>query len=181
MIQLVFALGLPNKFDGRYVFGKENGLPWSHIKEDMKMFSDLTMNTVLIMGHNTFRSLPCRLKYRSHVVISTDTKKNIRALNGDRPNYAYRSLEEALKMHKTDVSIIGGAGLIEEGFKFAEKAVINYIMLDDSYDNINADVIVEAHKLNGYLYDADLKLESDNTIMLDHDVARSITTTVYLK
>jgi dihydrofolate reductase len=52
---------------------KDDKLPW-HIPEDMKYFKELTTNHIVIMGHNTFRSLNCRaLKNRVNIVFTRDT------------------------------------------------------------------------------------------------------------
>ncbi len=50
--------------------GKDNKLLW-HISEDLKRFKQLTTGHTLIMGRNTFLSLPKGpLKNRRHIVIS---------------------------------------------------------------------------------------------------------------
>jgi len=40
------------------VIGKNNGLPWPSIKEDFKWFKEFTMGKTLIVGKNTFDTLP---------------------------------------------------------------------------------------------------------------------------
>jgi dihydrofolate reductase len=53
-----------------YAIGKDNRLLW-HLSEDLKRFKKLTMGHTLIMGRNTFRSLPNGpLANRRHIVIS---------------------------------------------------------------------------------------------------------------
>ena len=55
MINLIVACGK----DGQ--IGKDNKLLW-HIPEDFKNFKRLTSNHVIIMGRNTFESLPGKLE-----------------------------------------------------------------------------------------------------------------------
>jgi len=38
--------------------GKNGGLPWPSIKEDFKWFKEFTMGNTLIVGKNTFDTLP---------------------------------------------------------------------------------------------------------------------------
>jgi len=53
-----------------YAIGKDNRLLW-HLSEDLKRFKKLTMGQTLIMGRNTFLSLPNGpLANRRHIVIS---------------------------------------------------------------------------------------------------------------
>ena len=50
------------------VIGKNGGLPWSNIKEDFKWFKEFTMGNTLIVGKNTFDTLPL-LKNRECLVL----------------------------------------------------------------------------------------------------------------
>jgi len=52
------------------IIGHENKLPWPHLKEDMKWFQFITSNEIVIMGSNTWKSLPGPLTNRIQVVIS---------------------------------------------------------------------------------------------------------------
>ena len=51
------------------VIGKNGGLPWSSIKEDFKWFKEFTMGKKLIVGKNTFDTLPM-LKNREILVLT---------------------------------------------------------------------------------------------------------------
>ena len=55
------------------VIGKNNNLPW-HFPNDLKRFKSLTTNKIIIMGKNTYLSLPKKqpLANRINVVISSD-------------------------------------------------------------------------------------------------------------
>ena len=53
-----------------YAIGKDNDLLW-HISDDLKRFKRLTTNHPVIMGKNTFYSLPFRpLPKRTNIVLS---------------------------------------------------------------------------------------------------------------
>jgi dihydrofolate reductase len=51
------------------VIGKNGGLPWPSIKEDFKWFREFTMGKKLIVGKNTFDTLPL-LKNREILVLT---------------------------------------------------------------------------------------------------------------
>ena len=55
------------------VIGKNGGLPWPSIKEDFKWFKEFTMGGTLIVGKNTFDTLPL-LKNRECLVIVKEDK-----------------------------------------------------------------------------------------------------------
>ena len=91
--------------------GKDNKLLW-HISEDLKRFKQLTTGHTLIMGRNTFLSLPNGpLKNRRHIVIS------------DMPEEAFdgcemaRSIEEAINMAgSSDECFVIGGGMVYAQF-----------------------------------------------------------------
>ena len=51
------------------VIGKNGGLPWPSIKEDFKHFKEFTMGKTLIVGKNTFDTLPL-LKNRECLILT---------------------------------------------------------------------------------------------------------------
>jgi dihydrofolate reductase len=84
--------------------GKNNQLLWD-IPADLKRFKELTSGHPIIMGLNTFNSLPGVLPNRTNIVLSPETINIPGAV-------VVNSLEEALKVaEKTETSevfIIGG-------------------------------------------------------------------------
>ena len=55
------------------VIGKNGGLPWPSIKEDFRWFKEFTMGNTLIVGKNTFDTLPF-LKNRECLVLVKEDK-----------------------------------------------------------------------------------------------------------
>jgi dihydrofolate reductase len=58
--------------DSSLLIGSKNGLPW-HIPEDMKRFKEFTSGGIVVMGRNTYMSLPERfrpLPHRRNIVIT---------------------------------------------------------------------------------------------------------------
>ena len=88
--------------DPNGVIGKDNTIPW-HISDDLKLFKRRTLGSTIIMGRNTWDSLPKKpLSGRANIVVS----RNIKELSGA---ICCSSLEEAISKSTTeDVFIIGG-------------------------------------------------------------------------
>ena len=102
--------------------GFENKLIY-WLPNDLKRFKALTTGHTIIMGRNTFLSLPKgALPNRRNIVLSRSTK--------DFPGCdVYPSLEEALK-HCTpdeDIYIIGGASVYRQALKIADRLCLTEI------------------------------------------------------
>ena len=91
--------------------GKDNRLLW-HLSDDLKRFKMLTTGHTLIMGRNTFLSLPNgALPNRRHIVISDIPDENFEGCE-----MAY-SIEEAIdKCPDHDECFIIGGGMIYKQF-----------------------------------------------------------------
>ena len=102
--------------------GYENKLIY-WLPNDLKRFKALTTGHTIIMGRNTFLSLPKgALPNRRNIVLSRSTK--------DFPGCdVYSSLEEALK-HCTpdeDIYIIGGASVYRQALDIADRLCLTEI------------------------------------------------------
>ena len=62
-IKIIAAIGKNNEL------GINNELIW-HLKEDLKFFKEETMGHKIVMGYNTFLSLPKLLPGRTHIVLT---------------------------------------------------------------------------------------------------------------
>ena len=62
-------LSLITCFSKNHVIGCAGKLPW-HYKEDLEHFKNITMGHTLIMGRNTFESLPKMLVGRKIIVVT---------------------------------------------------------------------------------------------------------------
>ena len=102
--------------------GYENKLIY-WLPNDLKRFKALTTGHTIIMGRNTFLSLPKgALPNRRNIVLSRSTK--------DFPGCdVYSSLDEALQ-HCTpdeDIYIIGGASVYRQALKIADRLCLTEI------------------------------------------------------
>lgn len=107
-----------------YAIGKNNQL-LCRISQDIKRFKELTLGKTVIMGKNTYFSLPvCPLKNRTNLVISDNPADRF-----DGCVMAY-SLEEAIEKADSQQEnfIIGGAMVYKQFFTLAQKLYITHIM-----------------------------------------------------
>ena len=128
-IVIIAAIGPNNEL------GKDNDLIWK-IPEDMKFFRESTINKPVVMGINTFRSLPKMLPNRKHIVLTHQTLKE----NDDL--IVFDNLEELLEYLETietDIMIIGGAKIYEEFLPHAD------IMLLTEIEKQNNDILADRY------------------------------------
>ena len=107
--------------------GKKGRLVW-HIPEDLRHFKDLTMGGAIIMGRNTWESLPKRpLPGRQNIVVTRQS--DYKAPGADRAS----SLEEAIEMAKgSRAFIIGGESVYRSALPLATRLELTRIMATDS-------------------------------------------------
>ena len=110
--------------------GKGNKLLW-HISEDLKRFKKLTTGNTIVMGKNTFFSLPFRpLTNRTNIVI-TDIPGEI--IDGCVMAY---SIEEAILKcdDEKENFIIGGASIYRQFLPLANKLYLTKVDKDFEAD-----------------------------------------------
>ena len=119
MINMIVAV------DKKWGIGKDNDL-LAHIKPDLKYFKEVTKDNIVVMGYNTYLSLPIRpLPNRTNIVL---TRKNIEL----EDTYVVNSIDklyellEEIKGDK-DVFICGGASIYEQFLPLSEKLYITHI------------------------------------------------------
>ena len=106
-----------------YGIGKDNQLLW-HISNDLKRFKQLTSEHTVVMGKNTYFSLPFRpLPKRKNIVI-TDVLDEV--IPGCEMAY---SIDEAIvKMDSnTENFVMGGASIYRQFFSMADKLYITKV------------------------------------------------------
>lgn len=117
----IYAAGLNGEF------ALEDGtLPWKKVpelqkecKEDMDFFKQMTLGKAIIMGFNTFKTLPFPLKNRLNIVIKRNaaTQKIERT---DKEFMFFSSIKKALNaldfLCPDDIFLIGGKKLFAEAF-----------------------------------------------------------------
>lgn len=113
--------------DANWGIGYKNTLPWSH-PEDLAHFKRLTTGSTIIMGRNTFESLPRVLPNRRHVVLTTGSfspQQNVEYVS---------SVDEIVAKYDADSFVIGGGTVYRQLFPYCNEMYITYM-----YDEYNCD------------------------------------------
>ena len=105
--------------------GKDGKLPW-HISNDLKNFKKLTLGSTVLMGRNTWESLPVQpLPERRNIVLSSREIADVEC---------YTSLEECIEKLDSDgiqvLFVIGGSKVYR---KFIHRADELHITLVDEF------------------------------------------------
>jgi thymidylate synthase len=103
--------------------GFKNKLPW-HYPQELKLFKNITINSILICGRNTFENLPT-LQNRELYVVGQ--------------NHQFKTIEEAINTAKqTDknIFVIGGGQIYDYVFR---KKLVSKIYISIIKNNYNCD------------------------------------------
>lgn len=116
MISIIVA------YDNRQAIGCRNEMPW-HLSDDLRRFKAITTGHTVIMGRNTWLSLPFRpLKNRRNIVIS-----------GTMPDTegceVVRSIDDALALVGPDEEafVMGGASIYRQTIDKADRLLITRV------------------------------------------------------
>lgn len=109
--------------------GKNNDLIW-HLPDDLKFFKEHTIGHPIVMGLNTLRSLPRKLKDREYIVLTNEDVKL------DDDIVLVTSMDELLsyisnEKKNEEVMIIGGASLYAQMIKYADKMFLTEVDAED--------------------------------------------------
>ena len=101
---------------------KNNDLIW-RFKEDLQFFKEQTMGKPMVMGYNTFLSLPGLLPGRKHIVLSfekLDLGKEVKVVT---------SMDELLDtiIDYPEVMIIGGASIYKQMLEHSGKLILTEV------------------------------------------------------
>lgn len=106
--------------------GKNNDLIWK-IPEDLKFFRNITNGHTVVMGRNTFDSLPRMLPNRKHIVLSS---------RDDFPNEVevYKNIKDLLIKYKDsdeEIFVIGGGSIYSLFLEYCDKLYLTEIDEED--------------------------------------------------
>lgn len=150
MIELIAAIGKNNEL------GKNNDLIW-RLLNDLKFFKEITMGKTVVMGFNTYKSLPKKLVGRTMIVL---TSKNI----NEEDIIIYHDINKLLSDYKDkEIFIIGGASIYKA---FIDKVDTMYLTEIDASDD-KADVYFPSFNKSEWNYEL-LNENSDNNIKYRH-------------
>jgi dihydrofolate reductase len=122
VISLVVAMARNN------VIGRDNGLPWQRLPEDLKHFKALTLGKPVLMGRKTFESIGKPLPGRTNLVLTRDRGWKAAGV------VVVHSLNEALT--GDELSGIGGAELYRQLIPLASRIYLTRIEADIAGDTV---------------------------------------------
>lgn len=120
-ITIIAAIGKNNEL------GYKNDLIW-HLPNDLKFFKEKTTGKTIVMGYNTFLSLPRLLPNRKHIVLSDKKIDNEEVTT-------VNNLDDLIKLIKSideEVFIIGGASVYAQFANIADKMYLTEV--DNEFD-----------------------------------------------
>lgn len=106
--------------------GRNNSIPWYN-PSDLRFFKSFTMNKIILMGKNTWISLPKKpLPQRINAVISSTTEFDV------NPDKIFHNIEIALaSLHsehpQKEIVIIGGSQLYSSVESYIDEFVITHV------------------------------------------------------
>jgi len=119
-LSIIVAFGKNNEI------GRKNEL-LVHLPNDMKRFKELTLDTTIVVGENTYHSLQVKpLPRRRNIVLTFDKTQ---AFSGCEMAYSIDNVLEMVKNDKT-VFIIGGASVYKQFLPLVSKLYITKIHAD---------------------------------------------------
>lgn len=111
-------------YDYERTIGIKNRLPWAgQLPADMRHFRELTEGTSVIMGRNTFESLPEAVRPlpdRQNIVVSLSQAAFKGAI-------AATSLEDAFEKADHEIMIIGGASIYQQALPLVDRVYATQI------------------------------------------------------
>jgi dihydrofolate reductase len=117
--------------------GKNNDLLW-HISADLKRFRQITLGHTVIMGKNTYLSLPLRpLKNRRNIVISDNRSDHFEGC------LTVFSVDEAIENcnENEESFVIGGASVYRQFMPFAQRLYLTRVNRSFDADTFFPDII----------------------------------------
>ena len=150
---LIAAIGKNNEL------GKDNKLIW-YLPNDLKFFKENTMGNPIIMGYNTFKSLPRLLPGRKHIVL---THREIEFPEGVDVFHDKEELLKSLNNYSGNVFVIGGASIYKQFIDDADKMILTEVDKDEK----TADVFFPKFNKDDYIATL-LNENEDNGIKYKH-------------
>lgn len=109
------------------VIGKKGGIPWN-IKKDLNFFKEKTLNSPIIMGRATFKSIGRPLPNRVNIVMT----RSIKNTEGVTEVTSVAKAIEAASIDKdsSEVYVIGGENIYKEFLPIAHRMVLTEVELN---------------------------------------------------
>lgn len=146
--------------------GYQNTLPW-RLKGDLRRFKEITLGNIVVMGRNTYESLPGPLEGRVVIVISSALARTSEI--GGAVHFV-RTLDDALKLARflpgEKVLIAGGVRLYEEAMKMP---ITLHLTLVHKASANGYDAVIPNFNLNDFILNPSASLSFTPFTVFDTD------------
>lgn len=116
--------------DENWGIGKDNKMLF-HLKKDLSHFKEETMNSIVIMGRNTYESIGHALSERENIVLTRNYDYELddaKVFNNPDDILSY------LENSKRDVFVIGGSQIVDIFLDHCDEAIITKIYASQKAD-----------------------------------------------
>ena len=140
-----------------HAIGKDNQLLW-HLSEDLKRFKRITSGSTIIMGRNTYLSLPKRpLPKRTNVIISDIEDDYFEGA------ITVGSIEKALEYcsAEKEIFVIGGGSIYRQFMPLANKLYITKVHMDFEADTFFPKIDDEVWDL---IEESEVQVDENNSL-----------------
>jgi dihydrofolate reductase len=143
--------------DSDWGIGKNNDMPWPRLNSDLQRFKELTENSVVLMGKNTWLSLPKKpLPNRENVVVTSSLKDDFVIKTSSDPETIINKIQSATEK---PIWIIGGRQIYEQFLPYCDSVYLT---------KINGDFQCDVHFPSDTLH-THFVLESKNDPIIDNN------------
>ncbi len=150
--------------DDRWGIGKDGTMPWPHLAEDLQRFKKLTDGAMIVMGKNTWLSLPKRpLPNRENIIVSRTLEDDYAVTISGDPKAILAKLKQ---ITESDIWIIGGAEIYRQFLPYCNTVYVTRIHDDYECDTRFPEAILDRHFVLDYIEDSIV----DNDVELHYEI-----------
>ena len=120
------------------VIGADGGIPW-HLPGEQRLFKELTLGHVLVMGRRTYESIGRPLPERTTIVVTRQPDWQAE----DPGVLVASSVPEALERASSiddDVFVVGGTQVYADALPFADRLAMTFVDAEPEGDTFFPDV-----------------------------------------
>lgn len=133
-----------------------------YFTKDLKRFKDLTKGKTVVMGRNTWNSLPNKLPNRTNVVITSRLVST-----NHKPDLYVSSIDEIIELSNSlDIWVIGGKRLYEDLIPFAD--IVEHTFIRDVSKKSDT-TITDLNRLLDNFKSLDIEIVQDTDKLLDRE------------
>jgi dihydrofolate reductase len=150
--------------DDHWGIGKDGTMPWPNLSEDLKRFKELTDGSMIVMGKNTWLSLPRRpLPNRENIIVTRTLEDDFAIKVSGDPKAIITKLKQATDK---DIWIIGGAEIYRQFLPYCNSVYITRIDGNYNCDTKFPEAILQRHFVIDYVEES----VTDNDVLIRYEI-----------